>query len=130
MKSTSWIRHLFALSFRKTNRKQSDARPLARRSANPRPEQLEDRLAPAVVLAYGGSGTALTLTESVSATANVTISEVSANDLRINLNGATFDGSSTAAAGGLTYQNAGSPTTSTFADLNIATLNAITLLTA
>src|SRR5205085_2746050 len=61
---------------------------------------------------------------------NVTISEPAAGTLRIDLNGATFDAGSTAAATGLTYQNAGSPGTSTFATIDIGAANAVTVLTA
>jgi hypothetical protein len=83
-----------------------------------------------VVLTYGGPGTALTLSESAAGIANVTLSEVSPGQLEINLNGATFASGSTSSATGLTYQNPGSPTTSTFAAINISARNSISVLTA
>ena len=95
----------------------------------PRVEELENRLSPAVTLTFGGAGTVLSLTESASgADPTVTVSEVAANDLRINLNGNFFAaGSSTGSL--LTYQNAGSPTTSSFVDVNISAANTISSLT-
>ena len=97
----------------------------------PRLELLEDRTAPAVTLIYGGASSVLSLTESASgATPDVTISEIGSNQLQINLNGNTFAAGSTGTAGGLTYQNAGSPTTSTFATVNITSANQIANLLA
>jgi hypothetical protein len=91
-------------------------------------ERLEERLAPAVRLTYGGLGTALNLAE-LTATPSVAIREQSATQLRIDLNGATFDPGSTTAATGLTYQVAGAPGASTFALIDISAANNITTLT-
>jgi hypothetical protein len=59
---------------------------------------LEDRTVPAVALTYGGLGTALALNELRRGTTTITISEATPGFLRIELNGAVFDGGSTAAA--------------------------------
>src|SRR5579884_1194890 len=93
-------------------------------------ETLEDRLTPAVTLTYGGTGTALTLSESVSGADNVTISELSATQLQINLNGNTFAAASTVAASGLTYSVPGNPTASTSAVVDISKANNITTLSS
>jgi hypothetical protein len=75
-------------------------------------------LIPAIQLAYGGPGTALSLRELVSgATPAVTLSEPTSGRLRIDLGAETFDATSTAAAAGLTYESAGSPGASHFATL-------------
>ena len=74
-------------------------------SARPALELLEDRTAPAVALTYAGTGTALTLTELVGGSTGVTISDFGST-LTINLNGQTFDASSSPAIPGvLTYFN-------------------------
>jgi hypothetical protein len=67
----------------------SKAHPRAPRPpARPRLEALEDRLAPAVQLTYGGPGTALGLQVLVSgATQAVTVSESAPNQFRIDLGG-------------------------------------------
>ncbi len=83
----------------------------------------------ALQLVYGGPGTALTITEVSANTDNVTISEPVVGTLKIDLNGAVFAGTSTASASGLTYQNAGSPTTSSFATVDISAASKITALT-
>ncbi len=82
------------------------------------------------MLTYGGAGSVLSLNETAhGATPNVTISEVAANDLRINLNGQNFDATSSPAAGALSYPS-GNPATSTFADINITAANQISTLFA
>jgi hypothetical protein len=103
----------------------------SRRRARPRPEVLEDRLAPAVQLTFGGPGSILGLHDLANgATPAVATFEPTPNLLRIDLGSKTFDGSSTSTATGLTYENAGSPATSHFATVdpsqpnNIATLQA------
>src|SRR5262245_61132190 len=84
-----------------------------RRRTRPRPEVLEDRLAPAVQRTYGGAGSILGVQELVAgATPVITISEPKDNTLLIDLGSSTFDGSSTSAASGLAYENAGTPATS------------------
>jgi Domain of unknown function DUF11/Domain of unknown function (DUF4214) len=93
----------------------------------PQLERLEDRTVPAIQLAYGGTGTALTLSDLTGTQDNVTISELAGNMLRIDLNGALFDpGSSTT---NITYNN-GTPGNSSIATIDISTTNAITTLTA
>jgi hypothetical protein len=93
-------------------------------------EVLEDRLAPAVQLTYGGLGTVLGLRELVSgATPAVTVSEPTPGQLRIDLGANTFDATSTAQATGLTYQN-DAPDDSHFAILDISQANDITALQA
>jgi hypothetical protein len=73
------------------------ARPSAPQPrARPGLEALEDRLAPAVQLTYGGPGTSLVLQELLSGATAVTISESAPNQLRIDLGAATFDVSSLA----------------------------------
>jgi hypothetical protein len=121
MTSRSWIRRLFS----------SKARPSTpRRRARPRLEALEDRLAPAVQLTYGGLGTVLGLRELVSgATPAVTVSETTPGQLRIDLGANTFDATSTAQATGLTYQN-GAPGASHFATVDISQANDIATLQA
>jgi hypothetical protein len=112
-----------------------DAGNRNRRAARrPRLEPLEARLAPAVVLTYGGPGTALRLTETVDPGTHVTVSEPTTNLLQIDLNGATFDATSTASAPGLTYSGA-TPDASTTATVDIAAAGnvadlAVTLSTA
>jgi sugar lactone lactonase YvrE len=83
-------------------------------------EVLEHRLAPAVQLIYTGPGSMLSLTEGVSgATPTVTISEPTANLLKIDLGaGNHFDASSTGAAMGLAYSS-GTPATSQSATVDI-----------
>src|SRR5262245_26139617 len=95
-------------------------------------ERLEDRLAPAVQLTYGGPGTALGLQELVGgATPAVRDSEPTPRPLRIALRtGHTFDASSTAQAPGLTYENARSPGTSHVATLDIGRANNVPTLQA
>ncbi|WP_157369863.1 beta strand repeat-containing protein [Zavarzinella formosa] len=110
------------------------ARRLLVRSASPRRsasflriEQLDDRITPALLLNYGGAGTALTVSEASAGTDNVTVTEPTAGTLKINLNGAFFDaGSSTT---GVTYENAGSPATSTFATIDISAVNNVSSFT-
>jgi DNA-binding beta-propeller fold protein YncE len=63
-------------------------------------------------------------------TPKVTISEQTQNQLRIDLGTNTFDGSSTAQATGLSYENAGSPATSHSATVDISGLNNIATLRA
>ena len=97
----------------------------------PRIEALEDRLAPAVQLSYGGPGTVLGLQEIVAGkTAGVTIAETAPNQLEISLGTDTFDSTSTVTALGLTYEHSGSPATSHFATVNISQSNDITTLQA
>jgi Domain of unknown function DUF11/Domain of unknown function (DUF4214) len=113
-------------------------RNLARNRRRPRPaappcwhrpqlERLEDRTVPAIQLAYGATGTALTLSDLIGTQDNITISELPGNMLRIDVNGAIFDpGSSTT---NVTYNN-GTPGNSSIATIDISTTNAITTLTA
>jgi len=126
----TWWQKFFTFPRTRTARR-AGARPPARligRTTRLSMTYLEDRITPALQLTYGGAGTALTLAEVSAAVDNVTVSEPVAGTLRIDLNGATFAaGSSTT---GVTYQNAGSPTTSTFATINIAAANAVSTLTA
>jgi hypothetical protein len=93
-------------------------------------EKLEDRLTPAVKLIYGGPATALALTElTAGATPAVVVSEPTSGTLKIDLgSGYSFDATSTGSATGLTYQHAGSPTTSQFATVSISTANNISTL--
>jgi hypothetical protein len=86
-------------------------------------EELEDRLAPAVMLTYGGPATALGLTElTAGATPTVNVSEATPGTLKIDLGtGQAFAPSSTKTATGLVYQNAGSPSTSQYATVDIST---------
>ena len=94
-------------------------------------ELLEDRTLLTVDLSYSGTGSALTLSESAAGTDTVTISETVANTtVRIDLGASnTFGGGSTSTAPGLAYQNPGSPSTSQWADVSIATLASISTLT-
>ena len=65
-------------------------------------EALEDRLAPAVQLTYGGPGVVLGLRELAGgATPAVTVSEPAPNLLRIDLGAQSFDATSTPQARGL-----------------------------
>jgi hypothetical protein len=88
---------------------------------------------PALHIAYGGAGTPLVVTESVSSNTNVRVSEVQPGVLRIDLGGDlglsddTFDATSSLAAG-LTYEKAGAPLLSHYVDVNIAALNAVSRL--
>ena len=87
-----------------------------------------------VTLTRSGAGNALSLTENTSgATPAIVISEptASGNLLEIDLGaGNVFAAGSTTAATGLTYQNAGSPTTSQYATIDISTANTISVLQA
>src|SRR6185369_17468275 len=98
----SWVRRISTThqSARKRSRMKLRARPTC--------ELLEDRIIPAVLLTYGGPGTALTLTETVPGTDIVSIYEDTANSLTIDLNGTHFDPASTWPGGLLTY-NGGTP---------------------
>jgi sugar lactone lactonase YvrE len=119
MTPRSWIRQLFARPI---------TRPIRKAPAWCRPtlEALEDRLAPAVQLTYGGLGAALGLRELVSgATPAVTVSEPASNQLRIDLGGQTFDSKSTAQATGLSYEHPGAPGASHFATVDISQANSI-----
>ena len=122
MNTRPWLCPLFGMK----------SRPRAIR-CRPRPllEALEARLAPAVLLSYGGPGTVLGLLEQASAaTPAVSISEPAVGQLDIDLDTQTFDAMSTAAAPGLTYEIPGSPTTSHFADIAIGQANNVTALEA
>ena len=122
MTTRSWLRPLFG--------RKSRPRPIRWRT-RPLVEALEGRLAPAVLLSYGGTGTVLGLLEQASgATPAVSISEPAPGQLEIYLGANTFDPTSTAAAPGLTYEIAGSPGTSHFADIDIGQANNITTLQA
>ena len=93
----------------------------SRRRAQPGHEALEARLVPAVQLTYGGLGLTLALQDLTNGgTPQVSISEPAQNQLRIDLGSSTFDGSSTVQATGLSYENAGSPTTSHSATVDIS----------
>ncbi len=95
-------------------------------------EQLETRILLSVMLNWAGAGNALNLTEGTSgSTPTVTVSEPSTNLLKIDLGtGKVFAAGSTASATGLTWQNAGSPTTSQYATIDISTAGNITALQA
>ena len=115
-------------------------RPLFGRKSRPRHtrsltrpllEALEGRLAPAVLLSYGGPGTVLGLLEqAIAATPAVSIAEPAPGQLEIDLGASTFAPASTAAAPGLTYEVNGSPATSHSADIDIGQANNITTLQA
>ena len=87
-----WLRKLFGFSLQRHT--------ITRKGhwVRPQMEVLEHRLAPTVQLIYTGPGGTLSLTEGVSgATPTVTVSESTANLLRIDLGtGNHFDPSSTA----------------------------------
>jgi hypothetical protein len=95
-------------------------------------EALEDRLAPAVQLTYGGPGTALSLRELAGGATppTVSISEPVLNQLRIDLGAQTFDPQSTTQATGLAYENPGAPGASHFAVVDISQSNSISTLQA
>ncbi len=123
----TWVRARASIRLSSRKSRRNPAGPASR----PLLEQLEDRTAPAVTLIYGGANSVLSLTESASgATPSITISEVAANMLQINLNGNTFAAGSTAAASGLTYSIAGNPTASSSATVNITSANQISTLLA
>jgi hypothetical protein len=106
-------------------------RPAALPRRRPLLEALEDRLAPAVQLMYGGPGSVLSLLEQVSgATPAVTISEPTPGRLEIDLGAQTFDPTSTAQATGLAYQSPGAPQASHFATLDIGQANNVATLQA
>ena len=96
-------------------------------------EPLEDRRLLSVTLNWTPKN-ALSLTESTSGTTpTITISEPSptVNQLKIDLgSGKFFASGSTTSAAGLTYQNAGSPTTSQYATIDISPANNVSSLTA
>ncbi len=101
-----------------------------RQGAAPRLEVLENRLAPAVQLTYGGPGTALVLIDDASGPpATVRISDASTPTLTIKLGTGAFAEGSTLAPG-LTYENASSPRTSHSAMLDIGSLNNISTIVA
>jgi hypothetical protein len=80
----SWIRKLFARPATRTVRK-------APGRLRPPLETLEDRLAPAVQLSYGGPGHVLSLQELVSgATPDVPLAEPTPGPLAIDLGAQTF----------------------------------------
>jgi hypothetical protein len=87
-----------------------------------------------MTLTWSGPGNALSLTEGTSGTTpTVAISEPTpgVNTLEINLGaGYTFAAGSTTSATGLTYQNAGSPTTSQYATINIGASGNVSSLQA
>ena len=95
-------------------------------------EPLEDRRLLSVSLNWPGAGSVLSLTENTSgATPTIIISEPSPNVslLKIDLgSGKVFASGSTTSATGLTYQNAGSPTTSQFATIDISLTNNVSAL--
>ena len=122
MKSRPWLCPLFG--------RKSRPRP-SRSRTRPLLEALECRLAPAVLLTYGGPGTILSLLEQASAaTPAVSISEPAPGQLEINLGASTFAPTSTTAAPGLTYEVPGSPATSHLADIDIGQANNVTTLQA
>ena len=122
--------------WRKTARESRRRHPFGRGGASRklRIESLESRRLLAVTLSWYGAGTPLNLTEGVSgATPAITISEPSPNEsvLEINLGaGHAFASGSTLSQNGLTYQNAGSPTTSQYATVNIGLANNVSSLAA
>ena len=93
----SWIRPLFTRPV---------TRPIRKAAARGRPA-LENRLAPAVQLTYGGPGSVLRLQETaVGSTPAVVISEPTPGVLRIDLGPQTFEPGTTSEATGLTYLTA------------------------
>jgi len=127
----NWLITVVSSTSRNTRNKKSPGGRQKRWPRNaafaPGLERLEDRLAPAVKLTYGGPATALSLTElTAGATPAVLVSEVTQGMLKIDLGtGQTFASSSTGTATGLTYQNAGSPSTSQYATIDISAANNI-----
>ena len=87
-----------------------------------------------LAVSLNGPGGRLSLTENTSgATPTIIISEPSPNvsQLKIDLGaGHVFASGSTTSVTGLTYQNAGSPTTSQFAIINIGLTNNVSALAA
>jgi len=114
MNSRPWLRKFLGMPF------QRHALTRKGRWARPQMEMLEHRLAPAVQLLYTAPGSTLSLTEGMSgATPTITISEPTANLLRIDLGaGNHFDPTSTGAAMGLTYSS-GTPAASQFATVDL-----------
>ncbi|RLT04303.1 MAG: hypothetical protein DWI21_14640, partial [Planctomycetota bacterium] len=90
-------------------------------------EQLEDRSLLTLSVEYAGTGNTLTLSETAAGADTVTVSEVGIDTLRLHLGAGVF-GAGSSTATGLTYQNAGSPGTSNFVDVDITTTAAITTL--
>lgn len=84
------------------------------------------------MLTYGGPSTDLNLKElTAGATPAVNVSEATPGTLKIDLGaGHTFAASSTQTATGLTYQNAGSPSTSQYATVDISTAHDVSALKA
>src|SRR6516164_6383785 len=109
-----WLRKLFGFSLQRHTITRKG------RWARPQMEVLERRLAPTVQLIYTGPGGTLSLTEDASgATPAVTVSESTANLLRIDLGaGNHFDAASTGSAMGLAYSS-GTPATSQSATVDI-----------
>jgi hypothetical protein len=84
-------------------------------------------------LVWAGPGNVLSLTDGTSGgTPTIIISEPTAgvSTLEIYLGANYFASGSTASAAGLTYQNAGSPTTSVYATINISTADMVNLYVA
>ena len=130
MSFLSWLRGLVAVpsgtSTRKADRQRSLGEPIPLRL-----EELEHRFCPTVQLSYNGPGTPLTLTEDGSGSiTNVTLSDSGTTTLTIDLGSQKFASTSTPSKTGLTYKNAGSPTTSNSATIDISQSNNITLLQA
>jgi hypothetical protein len=119
-----------ARSSRQLFGRKSRSRPI-RSLTRPRLEAREGRLAPAVLLSYGGPGTVLGLLEqAIAATPAVSIAEPAPGQLEIDLGASTFAPASTAAAPGLTYEVNGSPATSHSADIDIGQANNVTTVQA
>jgi Ca2+-binding RTX toxin-like protein len=88
-------------------------------------ERLEGREMLAIDLFYGGPGTPLQLSDFAGSVDTISVTQPSANVLRVNLNGAFFGSGSAPSATGLTYSSPGNPTLSTFAEIDISALGAI-----
>ena len=128
---------LFGQSWRRKLTRRSRKRHPSSREAlwrKPRMEPLETRQLLAVGLNWAGPGGSLSLTEGTAgATPTVVISEPSAgiSVLKVDLGaGYVFASGSTTSATGLTYQNAGSPTTSQYATIDISSAGNVSSLAA
>ena len=90
---SQWLKGLFGTKTRRTQK------PLhARRRTILSLEALEERLAPALQLLYGGAGSVLSLSELSAGNDPVTVSEPTAGRLRIDLGTGAFTGNSATGA--------------------------------
>ena len=79
----------------------------------------------AVRLTYSATGPTVSLDELTASVDNITVSTLPGSILRIDLNGALFDPTSTAPGSGLSYNNVG-PVISSVADIDISSSGSIT----